>query len=93
MKDDEGRCYAKTEERLAVGMSGGPVIDEQGKCRGVFQGIIPPATDEIGGEGRVVDPQLRPLQEQWQLHAGYIPAKYILSYDAILEGAKSISQT
>jgi hypothetical protein len=42
-------------ERLAVGMSGGPVVGKRGACVGVFQGVVP-------SPGHEVDDAVRPLQ-------------------------------
>ncbi len=86
--DGEGRRYARTDERLAVGMSGGPVVDTRSRCVGLFQGILPPplpppakmgveAAEAAAAEAQAdqVDPILRPLQEKgaWELHAAFIP--------------------
>jgi hypothetical protein len=77
--DREGRRYARTDERLAVGMSGGPVVDGSGRCVGLFQGILPPPqagreTEKCDWEDEGLEPMLRPLQQKaWELHAAFIP--------------------
>jgi hypothetical protein len=39
------QCFARTEELLEIGMCGGPVLDEAGRCVGVIEGVVPqPAT-------------------------------------------------
>lgn len=94
--DKEGRRYARTEERLAVGMSGGPVLDAEGRCVGVFQGILPPPSkpkkedggrrrgdgDGEGEGGEEVEEVLRPLQKRdmWALHAAFIPLGPVLKF-------------
>jgi hypothetical protein len=35
------QCFARTEELLEIGMCGGPVLDEAGKCVGVIEGVVP----------------------------------------------------
>lgn len=81
--DRDGRRYARTAERLAVGMSGGPVLDAQGRCLGLFQGILPPP--KVVGkkwEEEDVDAVLRPLQMDggWELHAAFIPMAPVLQF-------------
>jgi len=88
--DKQGRFYAKTEERLAVGMSGGPVLDRHGRCCGIFQGILPPPPqtpeEEKEQAANDLDLILRPLQlEGWERHAGFIP---LAAVRAFLEGKK-----
>lgn len=87
--DREGRRYARTEERLAVGMSGGPVLDDRGRCVGLFQGILPPPRkSRDGGDGdsdkddeEDIAAVLRPLQaEAWELHAAFVPMAPILKF-------------
>ena len=85
--DREGRRYARTEERLAVGMSGGPVLDGRGRCVGLFQGILPPPrTPSDEGDGTEDDEEemeavLRPLQaDAWELHAAFVPMAPVLKF-------------
>jgi hypothetical protein len=85
IRDKEGRYYAKTEERLAIGMSGGPVLDNEGRCCGLFQGILPrppsPEEEDDRDKDNDLDPILRPLQDQdWERHAGYIPIKSVKTF-------------
>lgn len=77
-------------------MSGGPVIDAEGRCLGLFQGILPPpprARAEGGrwkrhcndlGEGQCgdVDAVLQPLQKSggWKMHAAFIPMAPVLEF-------------
>lgn len=77
-------------------MSGGPVLDAEGRCVGVFQGILPPpptkgsrrqrrgdGDGEGDGEGgEEVEEVLRPLQKRdmWALHAAFIPMGPILKF-------------
>lgn len=85
IRDKQGRSYAETEERLAVGMSGGPVLDNHGRCCGLFQGILPPPpkTPEEENEQAAsdLDPILRPLQlKGWERHVGYIPLAAVRAF-------------
>jgi hypothetical protein len=85
VRDKQGRFYAKTEERLAVGMSGGPVLDRHGRCCGIFQGILPPAPqtpqEEKEQAANDLDPILRPLQiAGWERHAGFIPLAAVRAF-------------
>lgn len=83
--DTQGRTYAKTKERLVVGMSGGPVLDGSGRFCGLFQGILPPAPrtpeEERQQADGGLDPVLRPLQiRNSELHAAFIPQFAIREY-------------
>jgi len=85
IRDKQGRFYAKTEERLAVGMSGGPVLDRHGRCCGIFQGILPPPPktpeEEEAQAASDLDPILRPFQiEGWERHAGFIPLAAVRAF-------------
>jgi hypothetical protein len=85
IRDKQGRTYAKTEERLAVGMSGGPVLDRHGRCCGIFQGILPPPPQSLEEEeaqaASDLDPILRPFQvEEWERHAGFIPLAAVRAF-------------
>ncbi len=76
IRDKEGRGYARMEDCLAVGMSGGPVLDAQGRFCGVFQGILPPLPQTPEEEAADdLDPVLHPLRQEkdCERHAGYIP--------------------
>lgn len=85
IRDKQGRTYAKTEERLTVGMSGGPVVDRHGRCCGIFQGILPPPpqspAEEEAQAACDLDPMLRSLQvEEWERHAGFIPLTAVRAF-------------
>lgn len=76
--------YARTAERLPLGMSGGPVLDAQGKCCGIFQGFIPTLEE--------VEQPLKEEEKEWLQKmggkAGFIPSsawwKFVEDADAEL---------
>lgn len=70
-RDAQGRHYAVMSERLSLGMSGAPVLSSQGRCRGLFQGILAPPSDSP------LDPGLQALEDRWDVCAGFIPAHEI----------------
>ena len=53
-----GQAFSATDELLALGMCGGPVMDEHGHCVGMVEGVVP--RGEAGGvEGGGGSPQER----------------------------------
>jgi hypothetical protein len=92
IRDKEGRGYAKMEERVAVGMSGGPMLDVQGRCYGLFQGILPPLPKTPEEEAQDdLDPILRPLrlEDDCERHAGYIQLTDVHDFLADMYGGAS----
>lgn len=49
------QLFARTDEVLSLGMCGGPVLDEQGKCVGMVEGIVPEDAGAEAGTGAGVE--------------------------------------
>jgi len=76
-RDNQGRVYAATTEKLHIGMSGGPVVDLHGRCLGISQGVYQKQTGSNTASPSTEDEALQKL-----LHgkAGFIPAASFLDF-------------
>lgn len=81
-QDEEGRLYATTTEKLEVGMSGGPVLDEQGKCVGISQGVF--QAQALPGMSK----EYQELQCRLDGKAGFIPTAAFLPFLTVNHGGR-----